>query len=329
MGIKDLFSPEEQLLSIDFNNPLRIIHAGRRKDKVIIKHVLEENLPNDVFQMGQIVKSEVVVEILKKILKSFKVKKGKVLFSIPAQNAVVRFINFTYMPEEEIREALRWELERYIPFPAEDVYFDFQILETVEREGTKEYRLLLVVTPSEVLKPYLDIIKDLGLEPELADISSFSAVRSAIKERKDIPQESTLFLYSRYKFVDLIISKDKKPFFFRTISTKEWFEDEELDDLSRSFLLEDYLKEIYQNINLFYMQYPEEHIEKLVLLGDNVLNKDFVELFEAMLGIPAEIFPLSLSEMGIQIKGKNIILDFQQNLPKWAVPLGLLIWGKV
>jgi type IV pilus assembly protein PilM len=329
MGIKDLFSVEEQILSIDFNNPLRVIHAGRKKNKVIIKHVLEENLPDDAFQIGQIVKPEVVEETLKKILKNFKVKKGKVLFSIPAQNAVVRLINFTYMPEEEIREALRWELERYIPFPAEDVYFDFQILETIERQGTKEYRLLLVVTPSEVLNPYLDVVKNIGLEPELVDISSFSAIRSAIKEKKDIPQESTLFLYSRYKFVDLIVSKDKKPFFFRTISTKEWFEDEELDDLSKSFLLEDYLKEIYQNINFFYMQYPEERIEKLVLLGDNVLNKDFVELLEAMIGIQAEISPLSLTEMGIQVRNKNIIPEFQQNLPKWSVPLGLLFWGEV
>lgn len=329
MGIKDLFSPEEQIISIDFNNPIRILHAGRKKNKIIIKHIHEENFSDEVFQEGQISKPEVLKETLKKIIKSFKVKRGKVLISIPAQNTVVRFINFTYMPEEEIREAMRYELERYIPFPAEDVYFDYQILGIIERENTREYQLLLVVSPSEIIKPYLEIIKDLNLEPELIDINSFCAVRTAIKERKDIPQEVTLFIYAREKFVDLVFSKNKKPFFFRTIITKNWFEDKELDDLSKSYALDEYLKEIYQNINLFYMQFPEERIEKLILLGDNVLNQDFVEMLESMIGLTAEISPLSLNEMNMQIKNKEIISIFQKDLPKWSVPLGLLLWGEV
>ncbi len=329
MGIKDLFSPEEQIIGIDFNNPIRVLYAGRKKDKITIKNIYEESFSDDIFQGGQISKPEVVKEILRKILKTFKVKKGKVLFSILAQNTVIRFINFTYMPEEEVREALRWELERYIPFPVEDVYFDYQILGITERENTKEYQLLLVVSPSEILNSYLEIIKDLNLEPELIDVSSFCAIRTAIKERKEIPEELTLFIYARDRFVDLLISKNKKPFFFRTLVTKNWFEDEELDDLSRSYALDEYLKEIFQNVNLFYMQYPGERIERLILLGDNGLNQDFIEMLESMMGIKIEIFPMSLNEMNIQVKSKDALSTFQKDLPKWCVPLGLLLWGKV
>jgi|YelNatPaOPRAMG01_1025707.scaffolds.fasta_scaffold00302_26 type IV pilus assembly protein PilM len=329
MGIWDIFTPEDQILSIDFNNPLRIIYAGRKKNKIFIKNALEENLPEDVFQMGQVINSELIINILRERLKNWRIKKAKVLLSIPAQNVVVRFINFPYMPEAEVKEALRWELEKYVPFPVEDVYYDFQILDTIERERNKEYRLLLVAAPSETIRLYLDIVNKVGLNPELIDISPFSAIRSVIKERKEVPNEVTLFIFSRYRFVDMVISKDKKPFFFRTISTKSWFEDKELDDLSKSYLLEDYLKEIQNNINLFYLQYPDVRIEKLILLGDNVLNKDFIELLEAMLGLTAEISPLSLTELGIQMKNKNIISIFQDQLPKWVVPLGLLIWGEV
>jgi type IV pilus assembly protein PilM len=329
MGIWDIFTPEDQILSIDFNNPLRIIYAGRKKNKIFIKNALEENLPEDVFQMGQVINSELIINILRERLKNWRIKKAKVLLSIPAQNVVVRFINFPYMPESEVKEALRWELEKYVPFPVEDVYYDFQILDTIERERNKEYRLLLVAAPSETIRLYLDIVNKVGLNPELIDISPFSAIRSVIKERKEVPNEVTLFIFSRYRFVDMVISKDKKPFFFRTISTKSWFEDKELDDLSKSYLLEDYLKEIQNNINLFYLQYPDVRIEKLILLGDNVLNKDFIELLEAMLGLTAEISPLSLTELGIQMKNKNIISIFQDQLPKWVVPLGLLIWGEV
>jgi len=329
MGIWDIFTPEDQILSIDFNNPLRIIYAGRKKNKIFIKNALEENLPEDVFQMGQVINSELIINILRERLKNWRIKRAKVLLSIPAQNVVVRFINFPYMPEAEVKEALRWELEKYVPFPVEDVYYDFQILDTIERERNKEYRLLLVAAPSETIRLYLDIVNKVGLNPELIDISPFSAIRSVIKERKEVPNEVTLFIFSRYRFVDMVISKDKKPFFFRTISTKSWFEDKELDDLSKSYLLEDYLKEIQNNINLFYLQYPDVRIEKLILLGDNVLNKDFIELLEAMLGLTAEISPLSLTELGIQMKNKNIISIFQDQLPKWVVPLGLLIWGEV
>ncbi|MCS7201574.1 MAG: pilus assembly protein PilM [Dictyoglomus sp.] len=328
MSIKDLFSSEEQIIGIDFNNPLRVIHAGRKRDKIIIKHIHEERLSDDIFQGIQFSNPEPVREILKRIIKSFKLKKGKVLFSIPAQNTAIRFINFTYMPEEELREALRWELERFIPFPVEDVYFDYQILNITERENTKEYQLLLVASPSEILNSFLNILRDLNLEPELIDISFFCAIRTAIKEIKDIPKELTLFIYAREKFVDLLILKNKTPLFFRSILTKNWFEDEELDELSRSYALDEYLREIYRNINIFYSQYPEERVEKLILLGDIVLNKDFIELLESMLGLKAEISPLSLNELNIQVKNKDVISIFQKELPKWSVPLGLLFWGE-
>jgi len=329
MGIKDLFKPEEQLICVDFNNPLRILYAVKKGSNILIKSILEEQLPDEIFEEGQAINFESLSEVIKKSFNNLKIKKAKVLFAIPSQSVVVRFINFAYLPEEELREAIRWELDRFTPFPAEDVYFDVQILDVVEREGNKEYVLLLVAVPLEVIQSYLQIFNNLKLDLQLADVSSFSAIRAIIKSRKSIPEETTLFLNSRYKFIDFVVTKNKKPFFFRSLIAREFFEEEGLDDLSKSFVLDNYLKEISQGLNLFYMQYPEERIERVILLGDNVVYKDFVEMLDAMFGLPMEISPLSLQDMGVQIKNKKILDEIQNNLPKWASALGLLFWGEV
>lgn len=327
-----LFSSEVPIISIEFGNPIRVIYGGKRKDKkVVIKNFALETLPMDVFQGSQLNNSNYLQEVLRTILKSFKVKTAKTLISIPAQNVIVRFFNFPYMPENELRESLRWELERYIPLAPEDINYDIQIVDVIDRGETKEIKVMLVAVPKEIVNPYMEIIKNLNLEPELVDVSVFSAVRILLMNRKEIPKGNTLYLYSHDNVAEFVVAKENQPLFFRSTVMEEWNPQEEVDDLTKSFMLEDFVRKIQESVNFFYMQFPEEHIDQVWITGSNSKNKDFVDLLEAVLNVPTEVLPRVSSDFNnfIIVNLKKQEKSFLEDLSSWVVPVGLFFWERL
>lgn len=328
-----LFSSEVPIISIEFGNPIRVIYGGRKKDKkVVIRNFAQEFLPPEVFQGTQLNNSTYVLEILRSILKNFRIKSGKTLIAIPAQNVMVRFFSFPYMLEEEIRESIKWELERYVPFAPEDINYDIQIVDVIEREDSKESKVMLVAIPKDVINPYLEIIKNLNLEPELVDVSVFSAVRTLILNKKELPKGNTLYLYSHNNVAEFVVAKENQPLFFRSTIMEEWNpQSETIDDLTKSFMLEDFVRKIQESVNFFYMQFPEEHLDQVWVTGSNSKDKDFVDLLEAVLNVPAEIVP------GISSSFDNLLIlnlkkqerTFLEDLSSWVVPIGLFFWERL
>lgn len=331
MGMS-LFSSEVPILSIEFGNPLRVIFGGKRKDKkVIIKNFAVETLPPEIIQGGQLNNPEYLLEVLKSILKRFKLKSGKTLISIPAQNVIVRFFNFPYMPEEELRESIKWELERYVPLSPEDINYDIQVVDVVERGDTKESRVMLVAVPKEVLNPYLDVVKKLNLDPDLVDVSVFSAVRTVIMNRKDVPKGNTMYLYTHDNVAEFVVAKENRPLFFRSTVMEEWNPQEEVDDLTKSFMLEDFVRKIQESVNFFYMQFPEEHIDQAIVMGSNAKNKDFIDLLEAILNVNAEVSPSSSVNINdlLVLNLRKQDKEFLGDIYSWVVPIGLFFWERL
>jgi len=92
--------------------------------------------------------------------------------SVSGESIIVRYIQLPNMPEEEIRNALRWEAEEYIPFAIDDVNLDSIILGRSE-DGEK-VDVLLVSAKKDLVNAHLDLIRAAGLTPQIVDVDSFA-----------------------------------------------------------------------------------------------------------------------------------------------------------
>lgn len=93
-----------------------------------------------------------------------------VIASLPETSVFTRVIKVPKMSEKELKTAMTYEAEQYIPLPLKDVNFDFQILDddTVEKESMS---VLLVAASKVLVNKYVKVVKNakltlLGLEPE-------------------------------------------------------------------------------------------------------------------------------------------------------------------
>ena len=69
--------------------------------------------------------------------------------------------------KENLYQVVAYELDRYTPFKAEQVYFAVKPLDGVNEPG--QIRVMLILTTREILDGLYEDIKAMGLSPLFAD----------------------------------------------------------------------------------------------------------------------------------------------------------------
>lgn len=109
---------------------------------------------------------------ISRFIKEKAIGRENVWAGLPRNEFLLRFITLPFSAEENLREVIRYEMDKYIPFPEEKVIFDFLIM---ERDAeAKNLKLLLLVIQKTVLEKYLSILQKAGVTPLGIEMSSTS-----------------------------------------------------------------------------------------------------------------------------------------------------------
>ena len=105
-------------------------------------------------------KARAVSGLIKGFLRENRISPASVFLGIPRGNAILRYLELPIAVKENLRETLGYELEKYVPFSPEDVYFDFQIIS--EDKSAERLKLLLVVVKKQGLASVMAVSEHLG-----------------------------------------------------------------------------------------------------------------------------------------------------------------------
>ncbi|MCF6149077.1 MAG: pilus assembly protein PilM [Candidatus Kuenenia sp.] len=119
---------------------------------------------------------------LKPILVQQKKLDGEIILSVPRELCVIREIEFPYANIKELREALTYQLDSFIPFNNEDVYFDVHLL-SHNRHNSK---VLIVAVKKEVLDDILSRLKALEIIPSRVIITPFAFIPLIVDKRGSV-----------------------------------------------------------------------------------------------------------------------------------------------
>lgn len=119
-------------------------------------------------------------EVLKAAFAAGAYSTSKVRISVKGQGVILRFIQFPQMKLEELRSAITYEIEQYIPFKAAEVVWDFQILEenVPTQAGGNVMNILLVAVKRDDLYHLIETFKGAGLEIEVIDVDALAAINA-------------------------------------------------------------------------------------------------------------------------------------------------------
>ncbi|MDM8522735.1 pilus assembly protein PilM [Desulfococcaceae bacterium HSG8] len=123
-------------------------------------------------------KLEIIRIQIADFMKEKRISPTNTFIGIPSELTIFKDIEFPLAVKENLRSTLRYEMEKHIPLPADDVLFDYHILS--EDKAKNRLKVLLIVGKKNSIAPYVNFSGTLkggvsGIEPCSTALVSFFA----------------------------------------------------------------------------------------------------------------------------------------------------------
>jgi type IV pilus assembly protein PilM len=182
-------APPRDAVGLDIGTTaVRVAHVGLGRSAPSLLGFGQVSIPGGLVLDGEIADPDQVAKAIKQLWKRVHLRRRNVAIGIANQKVVVRSVELPFMTEDELRGAIQFQVQEFIPIPVEDAVLDFQILEEFKGEdGARMMRVLLVAAQKEMVNRFVDVVIQAGLEPEVVDLVPFSLIRSLADTGGSLP----------------------------------------------------------------------------------------------------------------------------------------------
>ena len=315
------------------------------------------SVPEGSIVEGRIEKTKEIVEILKELITFHSFIGNRVVANVAGQLVVVKEIIIDALPENELDEAIKWEIEKFLPFPVDKAVFDYQVLnEVLEGGKVKKLNILVAAAPLEVVESTAELFKMANLEPVALEVEPFSILRLLRFDPEFSFENGILFpvINIGYNYTSINMVDKGMVRFSRTVPTggrkitdsiasalgKSFEEAEEIKikelDLTKEgpltkatmTLFDGLALEIKRSINFYFNKFNDgKTMDTAILIEGGSANIKGIEKYiEAAVGYPSEINRLftNIATFDPNLFTKEYLFEMA---PMFSVATGLALRG--
>ncbi len=183
-----LFSKSENsYLGVDIgDSSLKMVELQKRGKKIYLtNYAFSENVSDIKFT--KIDDSAYLAKAINKVRAEAKISAKKATASLPTFAVFSSIITLSGIDKKNLTEAVLEEAKKVIPLPLEEMKIDFKIVPEVgdSKSSIKSNtRVFLTCSPRKIVRKYIDIFHQAGLELSYLETETFSLVRSLIGNDK-------------------------------------------------------------------------------------------------------------------------------------------------
>jgi type IV pilus assembly protein PilM len=166
-----------------FEKDLITIEIGYKEIKIVCgnKNAIKAfgilQTPKGAYENDNLKDVAALASVISAFLKKEKIKTKEVSFVISGQDIVMRNVETPIMDRKGIYKTLQWEVSQYLPDGGAEYYFDYEIVDKIEKPGIKAYNVIVVSVPKQKIEKYMDLTAVLKLKISAIDIASNNAAR--------------------------------------------------------------------------------------------------------------------------------------------------------
>lgn len=259
------------------------------------------------------------IQAINELMREGGFRTKRVVTSVSGKMVIIRYLSMVPMSDEELRNAILFEAEKYIPFTLEECVLDCQRLDDSDGTAGTSANVLLVAVKDAVVNHHLGIVQKAGFTPEIVDVDAF-ALGNAYSMLRDVSGEENSQEDQAIAFVDVgatktsinIVQNGVSLFtrevyfggndFTSAISRRLNMDEAEAEALKRSPgenldhikdavfpTIDDLGNELQLSFDYFESQYGRE-LDKIFLSGGGSRFSFFRESFERIFEKPTAIF---------------------------------------
>lgn len=136
--------------------------------------------------------------------------------AVSGESVIVRYIQLPEMPEAELKAALRWEAEEYIPFSIDEVNLDSVVLGPSATGGKVD--VLLVTARKDLVNEHIQMVRMANLIPVVIDVEGFAFLNCFEYNYKPGPEDCTCLVHIGAEVTNINVYVGNTSRFSRDIS---------------------------------------------------------------------------------------------------------------
>lgn len=98
-------------------------------------------------------KADQIGRLVENFLEENRISPTGIFLGVPRCFSVMRYLELPLAVKEDLRDSLGYEIEKYVPFSGDEIYFDYQVISEDKEAG--KMRLLLVVVKKGIIDAFL------------------------------------------------------------------------------------------------------------------------------------------------------------------------------
>ena len=316
------------------SNSIKIVELERSSQGIELKNASVISVKT---KDGRPKEENVVSSLTEAVISFRKLAKSQLVVAMPGRSVIVRHFKVPSVGASRIRQIIKYEAQQQVPFPLEEVIWDYQILKS-EDKAAPDINIALVAVKSGLINDLIAKISGLGIAPDLIEATSF-AVFNCAKFNDTLDNGPIVLIDIGATSTDISVAKEKQLVFTRSIHIagnditraiqKEQsigFEDAEKTKHKKGNIsaavsvLETLSSEIHRSIS-FYMSQMDRKSEfrKVVLTGQSSNLKEITTFLSNSLKMEVvELNPFS----NILISNERMLDIVDRSPNAWSVAIG-------
>ena len=167
------------LVGVDISSSsIKILELSRVHGRYVVENYGIEFLPLQSVIERNIKDVNKVGEAIRKLMKRMGCKLPFAAVAVAGSSVLTRTIQLNAdLSEAEMADQIEVEADRYIPYPLEEVYYDFEVLDSMPKRP-EFVNVLLAATRIETLDVRVAAIADAGLQATVVDVEGLAMERA-------------------------------------------------------------------------------------------------------------------------------------------------------
>lgn len=208
---------------------------------------------------------------LKDISSKLSHEEDRCIVSIPLSSISFRNIRVPFKDDKNIRQTLPFEMETLVPFSADEMIFDYSII-----DNTDGANILTAGIYKEEISNYLELLLSSGFDPDIIDINAVPVIAWVLDQQK-YPNNG-IYLGIGYEQQSLIIFQKGRIVIIREFNNHFKDKNENSDD-SRNQILEKICTEVEITVHSYNSNENDPVAIEKIFFGGNASSDPNIEKF--------------------------------------------------
>jgi len=252
--------------------------------------------------------TETRAEAIKRLFEREGITGEAVNASVSGPMTITRFVNMPKMTVDELKKALEYEAERYIPFEIKEVYLDSDIL--LENAGGNKVKTIVAASKKELVDRKLEALKKAELFPVVMDMDCLALTNAFCRCQDKQTDQVNALLNIGHSLTQVTILRDGALDFVR-----------ELQIGGADFALEKFLNQVRLSFD-YYENQVGRAVNGIYVSGGASKFEGLNEKLKEALDVEADFWdPFKPMKKADAVKEETI----KEQAPLFAVAAGLVL----